>query len=226
MKLLPLQPDSKIPFPGHDWHLDITDDPETIAEWKAKGFNLGMPLEENGRVVVDYDDREAGERFMREYPELCTVIVETRRGLHFYFSGATKTRKFPHGDIKGNGYVVAPSSVVDGHRYRFIAQGQLQPFPEALFPPMQATRNGVAAVTRNKVKNLDAYLAKIESVQGKNGSAGLMRAAYVCRDAGCSEAEATIALLKWNNGPTVSPPWSDTEIARAVTRAFCQGAKK
>lgn len=220
MRLIPLAHDSKQPLAGADWHARISDDPEVQKRWLSEGLNVGLPVAENGRVVVDFDDRSAGQEFMRKHPELCTVIVETRRGIHLYFSGATKTRKFPHGDIKGNGYVVAPPSKVGGFQYRFVRSGELQPFPDAMFPPMEATRNGVSAVTRGAIKNVDAYLARIESRQGQNGSAGLMRAAYVCRDAEMSEAEATIALLRWNKGPTVSPPWSDPEIARAVTRAF------
>lgn len=40
------------------------------------------------------------------------------------------------------------------------------------------------------------------------------------RCAGMSEAEATVKLIEWNNGPTVQPPWSMRELARAVTRVF------
>ena len=129
------------------------------------------------------------------------------------------------GDIKSgpNSYVVTPPSQVLQENgtlweYRYIPGYEWTdplPFPGQLFPEVEHP-----AITREKIRSLDAYLAKIESRQGEHGSHGLVRAAAVCRDAGLSEAEATIKLLSWAQGPTVSPPWSAIEIARAVTRVF------
>ena len=135
-------------------------------------------------------------------------------GGHFTscFSGETKTRKFPAGDIKGNGYVVYPPSTVDGHEYRFVpgreSGADLLPFPESLFPSCDSQVTHLTHRTREEIRRLDAYLAKIESKQGQHGSHGLVRAASVCRDAGLSESEATIKMLEWNSGPTVCPPWN------------------
>lgn len=220
MRLIPLAHNSKKPLAGEDWHVRISEDSAQHAKWLSDGLNVGFAVEENGRSVVDFDDKEAAHQFRKSHSDICTVVVETRRGMHFHFSGRTTTRKFPHGDVKGNGYVVFPPSVVDGFAYRLIADGPLQAFPEHLFPPVQATRDGVQVVTRGVVKDVDAYLARIESISGKNGSAGLVRAAAVCRDAGDSEAEALLRLIAWNKLPVVSPPWTDKELARAVTRVF------
>lgn len=68
------------------------------------------------------------------------------------------------------------------------------------------------------VRNVDAYLARIESVQGEGGSRGLVRAAAVCRDAGLPEAVAMEKLICWNRG--ANPPWSMEELGRAVTRVY------
>jgi hypothetical protein len=220
MRLIPLAHNSKVPLAGDDWHNRISDDPLVHAEWIRRGLNLGLDIEGSQRVIVDFDDKNAGRDFMRKYPELCTVIVETRRGFHFHFSGTTKTRKFSFGDIKGNGYALMPPSIVDGFQYQLLADGPLQPLPEHLFPVMQATRQGVTTVTRGPIKDLDAYLQKVESISGQHGSHGLVRAAAVCRDAGLSEAEATLKLLWWNKLPVVNPPWSDIELARAITRVY------
>lgn len=191
----------------------LESDPAVHEQWIQEGLNVGFPLEENGRSVIDFDEIEPARAFWKAHRNLCTVIVRTRRGVHFHFSGSTQTRKFAHGDIKGNGYVVYPPSVIDNHQYEFIARGELQGFPESLF-------HTKCERLRKEVKNVRSYISRIESIQGQNGSAGLIRAASVCRDAGLSESQATIELLRWNEGATVRPPWDHSEIARAVTNVY------
>jgi hypothetical protein len=223
---IPLAHHTKQPIGGKSWYKTMTDDPGAHIEWIGEGLNVGVPLEANGLVVVDYDTgMEPARGFFKKHRELCSVIVQTRRGVHFYFTGSTKTRKFDHGDIKGSGYVVAPPSVFQDsgilHPYLYVKGYEWKlpkPFPDHLF---EDTRKEVKrTLTRDKVKDLRSYLAKIESIQGANGSAGLVRAAAVCRDAGVPEAEAMMYLMGWNLGPTVSPKWTPIELARAITNTY------
>jgi len=81
-------------------------------------------------------------------------------------------------------------------------------------------------ITRDAVKRIRGYLAKVESIEGKKGSSGLVRAAAVCRDAGLSEAEAMVELLWWNEQSVVCPHWSHIELARAITRTYVKGANE
>lgn len=226
MKLIPLASDSKEPLSGESWKRLVSDDPCLHQKWIAEGKNVGCPLAENGLSVVDFDTGlDPAREFFSKHKELCRVIVLTRRGVHFYFSGNTKTRKFEHGDIKGNGYCVFPPSTVNGFQYRF-AEGhewnEPAPFPEELFPSIQ----GETRITREKVQNVMAYLAKVESIQGQysikgvHRSAGLIRAASICRDAGLTESDAMLKMLWWNTQPVVSPPWPAEEIARAVHSSY------
>ena len=137
--LIPLAHNSKKPLAGSDWHDRSFDNPLIHEQWIEKGLNVGILMEENRRVVVDFGEKSAGQEFMRRYPDLATVVVETRRGFHFHFSGKTNTRKFMCGDINGNGYVAYPPSIVDGYEYKFLKEGELQPFPDSLFLPMVST---------------------------------------------------------------------------------------
>ncbi|MCH9789181.1 MAG: hypothetical protein K0U82_00070 [Planctomycetes bacterium] len=134
----------------------------------------------------------------------------------------------PRGEIWQNtkGYVVVPDSLVthnDGESwlYSFVEghglcpPDELPPFRSEYVKQIQKPQQ-----IKNTIANIRAYIAKIESIEGKNGSAGLVRAAAKCRDAGLNESETTIELLHWNRGSTVNPPWSEPEIARAVTRVF------
>ena len=207
-------------------------DPAVHAEWIDRRWNLGLLL--LGLVVIDID---AGKDFAREFwkkhvkENLWNVAVETYRGIHLIFTGETQSGKLvidgqTVGDKKAgkNSYVVTPPSQVLQENgtlweYRYIRGYEWKdplPFPGYLFPEVERTRT----ITRKKIRSLDAYLATVESKQGSNGSAGLVRAAAVCRDAGLSESEATVKLLWWTTLPVVCPPWSAQEIARAVTRAY------
>lgn len=93
MRLIPLAHNSKKPFAGEDWHQRISDDPLMHSEWTRQGLNLALNIEGSNRVVVDFDDKNAAQEFMRKYPELCTVIVETRRGFRFHSPKSRALRK-------------------------------------------------------------------------------------------------------------------------------------
>jgi hypothetical protein len=187
-------------------------------------------MKENRRAVIDIDGtkrrsgKELARALFRKHPsELDTLIIETAKGFHFHFEfeGEAKSRKIVLdgeviGDEKKTGYVLWLGSVFKGFVYRIVHDRPLKPFPEQLFPETKQRKE----IIRGKINHVRAYLRKVVSVQGQNGSAGLIRAAAICRDAGMSESQATIALLEWNSGPTVSPPWPHEEIARAVTRVF------
>lgn len=220
MELIPLSKDSKKPLAGSDWHDRASGDPVVQEGWIKKGLNVGFLVEENGRVIVDFDDKEACSRFMEQYPELCTVVVETRRGFHLHFSGKAKTTKFAFGDIKGNGYCVFPPSVVEGYQYRFITNGALLSFPPQYFPVIQDVRESAGLLTRGPIANVKSYVMKIQSVQGQNGSSGLIRFIAICRDHGMSESQTLLWLLEWNKTTNVQPAWPDNDLARATTRVF------
>jgi hypothetical protein len=225
MFLLPLKPGSK--FPLRDSYQRITDDPMVQASWIQEELNVGFLLQENGCAVLDYDEKEEARKFYAEHRELFNCISVTRRGAHFLFRGETRTRKMyadgkEIGDIKGNGYIVYPPSIVKGWQYHFVPGmelkevSELKPFPEHLFTEVEKTRT----LTREKVRKLDVYLSKIQSIAGKHGFGSATRAAAVCRDAGLSEAETTIKMLEWNRTPNVQPPWKPQEIARIVERVY------
>ncbi len=218
VKLIPLAHGSKKPLRGEDWHERVSEDPAEHAEWIRRGLNIGFPLEENSCSCADFDVKDQARRWWRLHGNIVSVAVETRRGIHCYFAGQTKTRKFDFGDLKGNGYLVYPPSVVDRWRYCFFRNNweELQPFPEHLFPETEVIRK----ITRREIRRLDAYLATIESKQGQHGSHGLVRAAAILRDAGLSEADAMCKLVEWDQSDRVSPPWPLKELARAVTNTY------
>jgi hypothetical protein len=181
-----------------------------------------MPLLENGRVVVDFDEKEPAREFYREHRELCTVIVETRRGVHFHFSGKTATRKFEHGDIKGNGFVVYPPSSVDGHKYVFVRQGELVPFPEELFPrkEIRLSNEPITEVdVLRRITRARAWLLKADpAVWGEHGGTKMF---YCCcklfQMFGLTMDQAWPLILEYNERAV--PPFSEPELVHKLEDA-------
>lgn len=233
LKIFPLAERSKAPRNGDNWR-EYAKHPLTMAhvrnlwgfEQKAR-FNIGILTGASGLVVVDADSREAARELYRRLPKT-DMMTKTANGGHFFYRSpdqelGPRVKVVVQGvvaDIRaGASYVVGPGSIhPTGKLYERIGEWSEPP----VFDPkwIEQSVNGTRQITRGKVNRVDRYLAKIESIQGENGSSGLVRAAAVCRDNGLSESEATVALLKWNRLPVVNPPWSEGEITRAITRLY------
>jgi len=80
---------------------------------------------------------------------------------------------------------------------------------------------------REHIRDAVAYvMKKVESVKGINSSSrdnGLVRAICILRDAGLTEAEATVVMLDWNRSGMAVPQWPLRQITRAVSRMYARG---
>ena len=64
----------------------------------------------------------------------------------------------------------------------------------------------------------EAYCLRVPSVQGQNGSRGLVRVVCVLRDAGRTRADI-VAFVRDVWGPACCvPPWTETEIRHCIDR--------
>jgi len=225
--VLPIAPNGKKPVVP--W-VHLQDRRATLGEvavWFGHGSrnNVGVVCgRTSGNLFVkDFDTKEGAREFYKARKAVLRTVVETRKGAHFWFRrpGARNSQGDKQDGRGHGGYVVSPPSVVDAWTYSFV-EGHGLVRPEEL--PELCEDVPVASITRDTVRRVEAYLAKVESIQGKRGSAGLVRAGSVCRDAGVGEAEALAALIVWNQSPSVSPAWSLKELARAVSRVYARGA--
>ena len=208
-----LAKNEKAPATSGSWK--ISENEAEVNLWISQGYNVGLVT--TGVTVVDLDDEELAREFWRKYSGIISVASKTRRGIHVFFAGEIPTRKGDRKDWKSGAgsYVVIPPSIVDGVRRRMIRGDidttELPPLPEELKPPPDR------GITR-KVRDAVRYVMSIESIQGVDGSKGLVRACAVLRDGGFSESQAMAILMEWNL--RAIPPWTVDELARACTNTY------
>jgi hypothetical protein len=209
---LKLAHNSKKPVRG-DWQLS----PEL---WE--GFNNGLTLKD--RTVVDFDVLEEARNFWRRYRDLCTYAVRSIRGVHFHFEGETQARKFAHGDIKSgeHAYVVIPPSIVAGVEYKYICQGELQEFPEDLFPKIEKEIHHEVIEETDVLRRITRarlWLATVDpAVSGQNGHKTFFRAcAKMFQMFDLSISEAYPLILEYNE--RCLPSFSEAEVLHKLSDA-------
>ncbi|MEL7499783.1 MAG: bifunctional DNA primase/polymerase [Planctomycetota bacterium] len=188
-------------------------DQQTLQAWINQDLSIGWIQELT--AALDFDNYELAREFWNQQGPFNCAIQKTRRGVHLVFrnpghiGNAVGVNQLY--DIRGNRGYLKYYGFIDG--YDTTDPEKLDVFRDEWLPKTNP-------VVSDRIRNVRAYIAKIESIEGNNGSAGLMRAAAKCRDSGLSQAEALLELLQWNEGPTVEPSWSNKELARAITRAY------
>lgn len=223
MNYLRLTPNAKTPdvLKGKSINSASTDDQSEVERWISQGFNIGLRLA--GITVVDFDNKEAAREFWKKHRDLCTVTVETRRGLHAHFSGQTQGRKFDSGDIKTgpNSYVIIPPSVVDGWKYRHVTNGELLPFPAELFPIVESTRTALQAIDEDdpvrRVIRARAWLAKRDKKEDGNGRG--LQTIKTCRALfrmfQLTEEQVWPLILEYNERCCI-PPYSENQLRHKI----------
>jgi hypothetical protein len=143
-KVFPLQPRTKVPYPGTRGVLDATDDVRVVGSyWMAyPDANIGIATgEPSGFFVVDIDPRNGGneswQAVLDEYtdpdnPFPKPTVLTGGGGHHYYLSADPMPRSGKLGpgiDIQSTGkYIVAPPSVTDSE-YAFIDALEVLPCP-------------------------------------------------------------------------------------------------
>lgn len=143
LPVFPVQPLSKVPYPGTRGVHDATTDPNRIRAWWTSGpgyaeSNVGLAT---GHLVdvIDFDGPEAHAAWGVEYPDgweqaevvvLATVSTPRPGGLHVYVpanGSGNRANIVPGVDYRGlGGYVLAPPSRLDSRdkqhpgSYRFL----------------------------------------------------------------------------------------------------------
>lgn len=210
---------------------------EIVSQW-AMGGNLGIVTGSISRlVVVDCESIDDATWFWKTRGQT-TAVVETPRGIHFYFrhpgqhiGNAQRVKDEtgkPRYDVRGDGgYVVAPPSAVaagDGVAktgiYRWRDGKQLVSVDAlAVFNPAWRPEAKSQSFGSKKYTDGVAYIGKIHAVAGQGGHNATYQAANVLKDSGITEAEALAAMVEWN-ATNADPPWTVAELLHKVRDAF------
>lgn len=98
----------------------------TVRRWFPKGTTNGIGIlcgpASGGLVVRDFDEAGAYDAWATEHPELAATLPTSRtgRGHHVCFRAKVdKIEKYNDGELRGNGYCLAPPSIhPNGSQYR------------------------------------------------------------------------------------------------------------
>ena len=180
-------------------------------------------------AVVDADSRAKAVEIYRTLPRT-PWMVKTRRGVHFYYRGTPelRCRKFKKLDIKagGDGYVVGPGSVVDGHRYELIGEITLD-LPH--FDPSWFTDYGSEAKSNvrtpatcpllKRITRARNYVAKMKpAISGQGGhNRTFAVACRLVRDFNLTIEQAWPIMLEFNT--RCEPPWNEVELLHKLEDA-------
>lgn len=223
-KIHPLRENSKKPI-FKEWPLMEITDADVKHFWSGTRKNIGLICD--GLVLVDFDDKEAARHWYAKMRGILKTVSETRKGIHAFFRGESRNGKHKYGDLRGvGGYVVAPHSVVEGWEYKFV-DGHPLVRPEELpeFHPDMVEPKPHSNGPQKAVTHVRSYIAKITSIQGENGSAGLCRVVQACINGGLGQAEAMQEVILWNQSGAAVPEWSLKEITHAVKRVYSENGK-
>lgn len=197
--VFPLSPGSKKPLPGGDGQDDATNDVEQVLEWWSDfpEANIGVHCRPSGLYVVDLDRHAKGVDGVETWRRLIgehggtepTATVRTAGGgFHLYYRAPagvelsnTAGKLGPGVDTRGNGYVVAPPSVVGGRLYEPTSPPRrVAELPawviEALTPPpprpyVAPSRPPNPDAVWRRVQDLAAELANAPVGEGNNTAA-------------------------------------------------------
>lgn len=135
--VFPLQPMSKVPYPGTRGFLDATTEPRQIVRWWSHRPDSNVGLATGcGLDVIDFDGEAAHAAWLEVFAHattwdecddlyvLATVHTPRPGGLHLYIDSTgvgNRQEMLPGVDYRGlGGYVVAPPSHTPAGRYLFI----------------------------------------------------------------------------------------------------------
>ena len=233
-----------------DYPNKATTDPERIRSWfNGKPHNVGISTShfatDEALIVADVDvkhgkrgDLSLLQLEMDGFDLPPTLTVSTPSGgRHLFYRTSKALRQGV--DVLGigldirslGGYVVGPSSVIDGKEYAVSHAAPIAQAPEWLVQRLGAPR------TRNEA-SLPA-LANIEpdraaqraaqwlstyapvATEGAGGDAETFKVAAHLKDLGCSADQAIDLLIPWNE--RCLPPWSQEELETKVRNAYKYG---
>lgn len=254
--VFPLKPGTKVPATPHGQD-DASNDLATVSAWfrQYPNANWGIHCAPSGLYVVDVDcgegktGQESWDALVREHGHVDTFTVRTQSGgLHFYYrmpeaDALTNTagKLGKHIDTRGNGYVVAPGSKVNGREYEVVNDVPVADLPqwvaEAVRKPARpapaptATTSLFSTVASaddvlERVRHLSISLGQAPDGEGNNTAAAI--AYMVGQYVGAGQLDAITAetyLLEGIRHWTYRDTGDQAAMERTIRTQIAEGSK-
>lgn len=254
--VFPLKPGTKVPATAHGQD-DASNDLATVTRWAREypRANWGIFCAPSGLYVIDVDcgDGKIGQAswdaLVAQHGHVDTFTVRTQSGgLHFYYrmppsDALTNTagKLGKHIDTRGNGYVVAPGSTVNGREYEVVNDVPIADLPQWVVEAVRKpTRPAPVASTaaslyanvataddvQDRVRQLSITLGQAAEGEGNNTAAAIayMVGQYVGAgqiDALTAEASLLEGIAHWTYRETAD----QAAMERTIRLQIAEGAK-
>jgi len=238
---VPCHPNTKIPLVKWKAFQDAKPTRDLYERW-FKGTRNNIALMCGELVVVDCDSPEMIEIVLAHCGNTphkvrtpsggCPLGYRARKGVALMNKVRVKGEPI---DLRVRGGLeMIPNSVIDSNRYEWLGSGLRAISELPLFKvswTRERTRNRARSVVfhgedlpegQGPIRFPESYCLRIKSIQGQNGSRGLVRVVCVLSNAGRS-AQQVFDFVKGVWGPACCvPEWSDREILHCIDR-HCKG---
>jgi hypothetical protein len=238
---IPCFPGTKIPMVKWKHYQTELPPPTLLREWFL-GTRANIAIVTTGLVVFDCDDPSLAARVVAECGNTPHRLRTPSGGVHLAYRRRNGLRLSNRVKVKGllvdirtdGGLEMLPFSVTDQGPYVWLGSG-LFPIKQLPVAKIGWTRDrtrkrtqttldqlGLLPEGKGRIKFPERYCMQIESIQGQNGSRGLVRVVCILRDAGRNAAQIFDFVHRvW--GPACAvPEWSEREIRHCVER-YCKG---
>lgn len=240
-RFVPCAPGTKIPLVKWKPFRYEKPTPALYERW-FRGTRNNIALLCGGMVLFDCDDPDQAALVLAECGDTPHRVATPRGGIHLGYrrrmgvvlKNIVKVKGLEIDIRTDGGLEVIPNSHTEHGPYSWLGPGlsaiadlpvanigwtrERRPKPRRVPDP----KTDLLGLGQGRIKFPETYCLKIESVQGQNGSRGLVRVVCVLRDAGRSP-EQIFDFVKRVWGPACArPEWSDGEIRHCIER-HCRG---
>jgi hypothetical protein len=236
--VFPLQPGTKVPFPGTHAVYDATKDVRAIRRWNPR-WEIAIAC---GRIsnllVIDLDPRNGGDQSWAEWTqkhgELTTLTAITGGGGRHLYLRYPGTRDYvktplPGVDVIRDGFYVVgvPSTVGQGYRWLDESVPICEASPALLelitrkrqVVPRRRKRNPQLPELEARIKRASHYVDRMPpAISGQRGHDATFKVALVLVRGFLLPEHLALDLLRDYSARCV-PPWSDKELKHKIDSA-------
>ena len=234
---IPCGPLTKIPMFRWKLYQALMPPVETVRAW-FPDEERNLAIITTGMVLFDVDDPTLVDMVLEHCGPTPHVVRTPRGGTHLGYRRRRGVEMRNQVDIRGHDIDVRTNGGIEVIMGRtrdgaYSLLNGLRPVAELPVAKVGWTRERKRTSRKVKTPSLvpetatgpihkpEAYCLRIPSIQGQNGSKGLVRVVCVMRDAGRSPQQIFDFIMSVWNPQCAEPEWSEREVNHAIKRHCC-----